>query len=144
MIYRSLFYFVPMKLNEKETLLVQLALLLNADGKSQKAENKLLAMMADKLKVNALRLIEIIANKDFVDFNFPNTEEARAQNLYALFMMINSDGKITSEEKNLILKLGVQLGFRDEMISELINTSVISNHQLKVDDFIKALGRYNA
>ena len=120
-----------------------MAILLEADGKVDENEKQLLTIVADRFGIKDNRLLEVLSNLNFVKFSYPKLEQARAENLYTLFMMINSDNHIDIKEKNMIVALGVGLGFRDEMIKELIDRSILSDHQLKVEDFIKALGKYS-
>ena len=139
----AFFIYLNMELNKEETLIAQLAILIEADGKVDENEKQLLTLVADRFGINDNRLLEVLSNLNFVKFSYPKLEQARAENLYTLFMMINSDNHIDIKEKNMIVALGLGLGFRDEMIKELIDRSILSDHQLKVEDFVKALGKYS-
>jgi hypothetical protein len=57
----------------------------------------------------------------------PNDEIERMIILYYLLFMMQIDGIITSEEERLVKDLGHQLGFRIDMVTDLID--VIKSHE---------------
>lgn len=52
--------------------------------------------------------------------NIPESEEHRMTMLYYLFFMIKSDQEINQLEEQFMAKVGMQLGFRKEMIENMI------------------------
>jgi uncharacterized tellurite resistance protein B-like protein len=132
-----------MILNEKETLIAQLAILLEADKETKKEEMAVLAGIANKLKIDRNRILEIISNKDFAKFEFDSNEVKRAENLYTLLFMIQVDGNIHKNEEKLVLQLGMRMGFREDMIKELINEAINSDFKLSTEYFIETVKRYS-
>ena len=63
----------------------------------------------------------------FKQSKLPNDEIERMIILYYLLFMMQIDGIITTEEENLVKDLGHHLGFRIEMVANLIQ--VIKSHE---------------
>lgn len=100
------------------SLLVQEA---QADQDFSIIEKKFLSYAAKTLglpesEVNAIRL-----NPAAYDITPPPNEQERMNVLYFLLFMMRADQQIKPEEEELCHHLGFKLGFRRELISDLIN-----------------------
>ena len=99
------------------SLLVQQA---ESDGAFTNTEKKYLAFAARSLKLSDTEVAAVRhAPENFV-IAPPPDEGQRMTILYYLLFMIRADQKVAPEEEALCHRLGFQLGFREEMVSNLI------------------------
>ena len=100
------------------SLLVQQA---KSDEDFSRIEKRYLKYAGDQLKVSDVELARIRSNPAAYTIAPPPDEHKRVMILYYTLFMMKADQKITKEEEILCYRIGTRLGFRDEMIENLIN-----------------------
>ena len=91
-----------------------------SDGEFNNIEKKYLAYAAKSLKLSDREVAAIRhAPEDYI-IAPPPDESQRMTILYFLLFMMRADQKVNPAEEILCYKVGFQMGFREEMISNLI------------------------
>ena len=91
-----------------------------ADGHFTNIEKKYLAYVSQALKLTDADVAMIRSNPDAFDITPPPDESMRMTVLYYLLFMMKADNRVEREEEVLCYEVGFRLGFREEMIAELI------------------------
>lgn len=117
---------VSIKEGYRSAVIYMLLKLMAADGHRDRAEYIYILNVATEMgmtpdEISALRPEDILQ-----DWTLPTSEHDRMIILYYLLFMMKTDGSITSEEENVVKELGYVLGFRIDMVSDLIQ--VIKAH----------------
>lgn len=99
------------------SLLVKQAL---ADGDFNNIEKKYLAYAARTLHVSNEEVAAIRSAPDQYEIAPPPDESKRMTIFYFLLFMMRADQKVTPEEEALCYRIGFLMGFRQEMINNLI------------------------
>ncbi len=93
----------------------------SVDGRMAQEEVHFILHVAKKLDL-PLEAIEPILKKPLrFHMEPPADEHLRMQALYYLLFMMRADGDISPEEEMMCYKVGFQLGFRMEMIHNLVS-----------------------
>lgn len=92
----------------------------DAEGNITPAEEAFLDHAAKSLGLSEEEVRHIKANPDAYKVAPPPNERTRMTILYYLLFMMRADGEIRPEEEKLCYEIGFRLGFRMEMISNLI------------------------
>lgn len=92
-----------------------------ADGHRDKAEYIYILKVAFDMGMTAEDIAAISANDLLEPAKFPESERDRMIILYYLLFMMKTDGAVSPEEENIVKELGYHLGFRIEMVSDLIH-----------------------
>lgn len=73
----------------------------------------------------------------------PSDERDRMTILYYLLFLIRADKEVTEQEYNFAHKFGLQLGFRSEMITRMLDTmKQHMDEKLQDDELIKIIRQY--
>ncbi len=99
------------------SLLVQHAM---ADEHFSFMEGKFLEYAGKQLQLSHQEIREVQKNPTAYEIAPPPDEQKRVTILYYALFMMRADGKITPEEEDTCHKLGLRLGFRAEMVVNLI------------------------
>jgi len=92
-----------------------------ADHHFSTLEKRYLSFVASNLGVSEAEVAAIRLNPGIYEIPPPQNEQERMNVLYFLLFMLRSDKEITKEEEALCHHIGFRLGFRRELISDLIN-----------------------
>jgi len=84
-------------------------------------EKKYLDFAAKILGLSATQVAAVRLDPTVFEMAPPPNEQARMNVLYFLLFMMRADQSITSAEEAMCHHIGFRLGFRREMISDLIN-----------------------
>lgn len=95
-----------------------LVLLARLDGIIAKKEKEMLDRMARRLSLTEEQVQEILSNPTSYPVVPPVSREERYERLVALVEMAISDGAIEANEKDLLQRLGIALGFTSERLTE--------------------------
>lgn len=95
-----------------------LVLLARLDGIVAKKEKEFLDKMARRLSLTDEQVNEIVLNPTAYPVVPPVSREERYERLVALTEMALADGAIESDEKDLLNRLGIALGFTTERLNE--------------------------
>jgi len=91
-----------------------------ADGNMAKEESSYLHYAANTLEVEEDELKHIISSPDSFYISPPPDEDKRLTILYYLLFMMKADNHIDEKEERLCFQVGFQMGFRQEMVTNLI------------------------
>lgn len=92
-------------------------------------EKKYLKYAGSQMNLSDKDLAAIRLNPDAFIIAPPHDEAKRVTILYYLLFMMRADQKITAEEERLCFKIGLRLGFREEMVRNLIDVMKEYLHQ---------------
>ncbi len=84
-------------------------------------EKKYLSYAAKALGLSEAEVAAIRLNPASYEMAPPPNEQERMNVLYYLLFMMRADGQVKKEEEEMCHHIGFRLGFRPEMISDLIN-----------------------
>ena len=91
-----------------------------ADNDFSNIEKKYLAYASRKLGLDNTQIAAIRQDPDAFTIAPPPDESMRMTIMYYLLFMMRADGQVEQEEEVLCHKVGFQLGFRQEMVTNLI------------------------
>lgn len=92
-----------------------------ADAHFSTLEKRYLSFVAKDLGISEAEVAAIRLNPGNYEIAPPQNEQERMNVLYFLLFMLRSDKEISKEEEALCHHIGFRLGFRRELISDLIN-----------------------
>ena len=92
-----------------------------ADEKITYEEKSYLNYVAKSLHLEESEIHHIIQSPDSFNISPPPDEDTRLTILYYLLFMMRADQDIDIKEEELCFKIGFQMGFREEMVTDLIN-----------------------
>lgn len=105
-------------------------------GEIHENEEKLLKRFARKLTITDEDYIKVLKNPGKFPINPPNSIDERLERLLDLFKMIFADHEIDEEERKLIEKYAIGLGYTSELAAKLIKRSIeIFNGGLDLEDY---------
>ena len=104
----------------RSAVIFMLLKLMAADGHRDRAEYIYILKVAHEMGMTHEEIVTLSA-KDLIGQNeLPDNERERMIILYYLLFMMKTDGAVTVEEEAMVKELGHVLGFRIEMVSNLI------------------------
>ena len=111
-----------------------------SDNDFSLVEKKYLKYAGDQLQLNNTEIAAIRKNPDQFAIAPPPDESQRVTILYYLLFMMRADQKISAEEEQICYKVGLRLGFRDEMVKGLVNVmKEYLNKQLPPDAMLNKI-----
>ncbi len=106
------------------------------DGDINQEEEVLLKRFARKLDISEEEYEKVIENPKAFPLSGYNSIEKRLERLHDLFRIIFADHIIDEEEKELIKKYAIGLGFSSQASEGIINRSIqIFSGELNFDDY---------
>src|SRR3990170_7723600 len=111
---------ISIKESYRSAVIYMLLRLMAVDGHRDKAEYIYVLKVAYELGMTPADIAALSAEDLMNEWKLPDSERDRMVILYYLLFMMKTDGIITTEEENLVKELGYHLGFRIEMVSDLI------------------------
>jgi uncharacterized tellurite resistance protein B-like protein len=107
-----------------------------ASGKLTPDEEKLLMRFARKLDISESEYIEVLKNPKKYPINPPNDADKRLERMHDLFKMIFADNTIDDQERHLIEKYAIGLGYTEPLAAKLIKRSIeIYSGGLDLEDY---------
>jgi hypothetical protein len=97
-------------------------MLAEADDKDHPNETSFINNVAGRLGLGLSDIEDIETNPKELTLQMPKTPINRMTLMYDMLWLMKIDGSVVSKEKELVLEIGLRLGFRHEMIQELIDT----------------------
>ena len=91
-----------------------------ADGDIAPEETSYLLYASNKLGLEKSEIKEIVKTPDSFNISPPPDEDKRLTILYYLLFMMRADKTVDPEEEKLCYHIGFQIGFRQDMIDDLI------------------------
>lgn len=105
-------------------------------------EEKLLMRFSRKLGILDTEYKEIMKNPSGYPINPPNSAEKRLERMFDLFKLVFVDHEIDDEERDLVERYAIGLGFSEESATKLIKKSItIFSGGLDFDDYRYLLNR---
>lgn len=113
-----------------------IASIAGVDGSLGEEEEKMLRRFARKLNIDAVAYEEVLKNPTKYPINPPNDADRRLERMHDLFQMIFADHEIDDDERTLIEKYAIGLGYTEELATKLIKRSIqIYKGGLDIDDY---------
>ena len=113
-----------------------IASIATVDGVLNEAEEKLLQRFARRLNISEEEHDEIRKNPTKHPINPPNSADKRLERMLDLFKMIFADHDIDEDERTLLERYAIGLGYTEELAGKLIKRSVeIFNGGLDLEDY---------
>ncbi len=113
-----------------------LANIAQSDGIIDAKEEKLLKRFARRLDITEDEYVKVVENPSKFPINPPNSAEKRLERFYDLFKMIFADDVMDDEERGLIERYAIGLGYTTEQAEKLIKRSIdIFQGGLDLDDY---------
>ncbi|MCK0192228.1 TerB family tellurite resistance protein [Arenibacter sp. F20364] len=117
-----------------------IASLAAVDGAINSKEKELLDRFANKLDITQAEYKEIMNSDNKYPINPPASSEERLERLFDLFRIIFVDNVIDEEERNLITKYAIGLGYRTESANLIIKRSIdIFTGKIDFEDYLYLL-----
>ena len=114
-----------------------LATLASIDGEISVEEKKLLDRFASKLDITESEYQEVLKKENKYPIDSTPDSEKRLERLFDLFKIVYSDHEIDDEERVLIKKYAIGLGFTDEKADKVIERSIaIFGGKIDFDDYL--------
>ncbi len=106
------------------------------DGDFSKVEEAMLKRFARKLNIDEETYNEVLEDPSQYPISPPNDADTRLERMHDLFEMIFADHEIDQEERNLIEKYAIGLGYTETLAKKLIERSIdIYEGGLDMEDY---------
>ncbi|MGV6828834.1 MAG: tellurite resistance TerB family protein [Flavobacteriales bacterium] len=107
-----------------------------SDGMIDSKENKLLNRFARRLEITDEEYKKVMKNPNQYPINPPNSSEKRLERFYDLFKMVFADEVIDDEERMLMKKYAIGLGYPEDQARKLMKRSIeIFQGGIDLDDY---------
>ena len=117
-----------------------LATLASVDGEISTEERKMLDRFATKLDITKSEYEEVFKKENKYPIDSTPDSEKRLERLYDLFRIVYSDHEIDDEERILIKKYAIGLGFTGDKADKVIERSVaIFGGKIDCEDYLYLL-----
>lgn len=114
------------------------------DGELSPEEETMLKRFAHRLDITETEYKEVLKNPKSFPLDPPNSAEERLERMHDLFQIIYADHKIDEEERRLIEKYAIGLGYSTEQAHKLIERSVeIYSKGFSFDDYRYLINKKN-
>jgi len=110
----------------KKSILALLFKLMGVDNDEDPKELMYIMHISDRLGLTDDDLKEVSFKMDEYELIPPSEEADRIKVLYYLLFLMKADGVVKPEEEQFIARFGMKLGFRPDMIHDLIQ--VLKQH----------------
>ena len=117
-----------------------IATLAAVDGAINLEEKKLLDSFAHKLNITDEEYREVMKVENKYPIDPPVSSEERLERLYDLFQMIFADSYIDDQERNLITKYAIGLGYSPKNANVIVQKSIdIFSGRINYEDYLYLL-----
>ncbi|AVI50424.1 hypothetical protein C5O00_04290 [Pukyongia salina] len=112
------------------------------NGELVDEEKRLLTRFAEKLDITPSELAKIEKDPSVYPMNPPNSAEERLAMMLDLFKIIFADNEIDDNEKELLKRYAIGLGYTEDLANKLIKRSIqIFEGGLDLEDYRYLLNR---
>lgn len=119
-----------------------LASLAAVDGEINPKERAILDKFAFRLNITEEEYKEVMKKENKYPIETPHSGEKRLKRLYEFFQIIFSDSEIDKEERHMVEKYAIGLGFPAKQSSALIEKSIaIFMGKIDFDDYYKLMNK---
>ncbi|MEL6812843.1 MAG: TerB family tellurite resistance protein [Bacteroidota bacterium] len=113
-----------------------IASMAGVDGALNEDEIKLLQRFAKRLNITEAEYAEILKNPGNYPINPPTSADERLERMLDLFKMIFVDHEMDDEERHLLERYAIGLGYTEDLAAKLIKRSIdIFNGGLDLEDY---------
>jgi len=113
-----------------------------ADGMMKEEEKVLLNRFAEKLDITDEEFKKISKNPELFPMQPSNSADVRLERMLDLFKIIFADNEIDDEERKLVERYAIGLGYTEELAKKLITKSIkIFQGGLDLEDYRYLLNR---
>lgn len=114
-----------------------------SDDRVETKELLFMRDLAEQLQLDSAALDEISNDPKAYELAPPPDERERMEILYYLLFAMRIDGEINTTEEAFVYKLGLKLGFNDQMVAELIGVMKQHLHtRLPKDALVKVIQKH--
>ena len=121
---------ISIKEGYRSAVIYMLLRLMAADGRRDRKEFIYILNVAHEMGMTTEDIASLSAEDLLADWKIPVDEKGRMIILYYLLFMMKTDGSVSAEEEMLVKDLGYFLGFRIDMVHDLI--TIIKSYDLSV------------
>ncbi|MFD2100566.1 TerB family tellurite resistance protein [Flagellimonas iocasae] len=119
-----------------------LASLAAIDGEINPNEKAILEKFAFKLNISEEEFKEVMKKENKYPIETPHSGEKRYKRLFEFFQIIFSDHEIDAEERVMVEKYAIGLGFPPKMASQIIDKSIaIFTGRIDFEDYHEIVTR---
>jgi uncharacterized tellurite resistance protein B-like protein len=119
-----------------------LASLAAVDGEINPKEKAVLEKFAFKLNITEQEFKEVMKKENKYPIETPHSGEKRFKRLFEFFQIIFSDHYIDEDERKIVEKYAIGLGFSPKKATEVINKSIaIFSGQIDFEDYHELIKR---
>lgn len=119
-----------------------LASLAAVDGEINPKEKAVLEKFAFKLNITEAEMKEVMKKENKYPIETPHSGEKRFKRLFEFFQIIFSDHYIDEDERKIVEKYAIGLGFSPKKAKEVINKSIaIFSGQIAFEDYHELIKR---
>ncbi len=106
------------------------------DGALNAEEQEMLCRFARKLNIDESEYKEVLKNPSKYPINPPNDADRRLERIHDLFEMIFADQEIDEQERVLVERYAIGLGYTETLAADLIKRSIeIYQGGLDMEDY---------
>jgi uncharacterized tellurite resistance protein B-like protein len=109
----------------KRAAIMNVVSVMAADGRVDPRELATLELIRQRVGISKEELDKIIRNPRSVKFVRPSSEEERRAQLVDMVFMMMADGKIEKSELEVVVRLGIALGFNPDQIRIVIENVIL-------------------
>jgi uncharacterized tellurite resistance protein B-like protein len=112
------------------------------DGAINSKEEQVIRRFAEKLDISQEEYKRIMKNLEKYSLSPPYTIKKRLEHLYGLFRVIYADHFMNAQERQLVLRYAIELGFSEEKAKDIIENSVrIFSGLIDFEEYWKLINR---
>ncbi len=114
-----------------------------ADNRLDQREAQFLFDIGKRLYLDTATIESVLSSKGRFPLKPPKTDKERMTVLYYLLFQMKIDGKVADEERGMVRKVGLRLGFRGELTDDLIQ--IIQSHvarKIPVEIMLNEIRKY--
>lgn len=104
----------------KKAIIALLYKLMGVDNEEDPKELAYIMHISDRMGLSDEDLKEVSINMDGYDLEPPSDKKERITILYYFLFLMKADGVVQPEEEEFVHQFGEKLGFKSDMISDLI------------------------
>lgn len=135
--------FSKMDLEHKRNILKIIANLAAKDGQLLENEVQFLYQVGKSFHFTIDDIKSIVKETSLHHISIPKSEQDRMNVLYYLLFMMKADNDVNQKEINMVKRLGFKLGFRSQLVEDMIHTiSGAPNSKVTPDQLLADIKRY--
>lgn len=115
--------------NHRSAVIYMLFKVMAADSPPDRREYLYILNVAHAMGMTTDDILNLTAESMMQEIKLPADERERMVILYYLLFMMDTDGVVSEEEERIVKDLGYHLGFRIDLVSDLIQVIKSYDHE---------------